>query len=89
VISGLLREPESEEVRCECGVLRLEVEQWAPVIGARRESVQEEKERPAPAAAEYVDAALAELLIPPALAPGRHAAGQLHGYRLFFFFLAL
>ena len=73
VIARLLREPEAEEVRGENGVLRLQVQQGPPVVRARGEAMQQEEERTAAAALEDMNAAAAELLVPPTLRPGLNA----------------
>ena len=51
--------------------------------------MQEEQQRTATAPLEDVNAAPAEFLVPPALAPRRHAGGQVHPYRLFFLLVAV
>jgi hypothetical protein len=51
--------------------------------------VQEHQQRLGPLLLEEVDAVTANLLVSPAVAPGRHAGGKVHPYRLFFFFFAL
>ena len=75
VVAGLLGEPEPEEVGGDHAVLGLLIEEEAPVVGARWEAVEDEKWIAA-AAPEHVDAAAAELLLAPALAPRGNPGGQ-------------
>ena len=63
VVPRLLGEPEAEEVGSDGSVLGLHAEQQAPVVRARGEAVEEEKQRIAAASPEEVDAAAAELLV--------------------------
>ena len=76
VVPRLLGEPEAEKVRGEDGVLGLQVEQEAPVIGARREAVQEDQERALGRRARRRGCGGRRTPRPPALAPRRHAGAS-------------
>src|SRR5215207_1211156 len=75
LVARLLGEPEPEEVGGDHAVLGLPIEEEAPVVGARWEAVEEDEKWIAAAAPEHVDAAAAELLLAPALAPRGNPGG--------------
>ena len=81
VVARLVGEAEAEEVEGEHGAVGLELEQRAPVEGARREAVQEQQRRVDPVALEDVDPPVAKLLRPPARLPLADPLAQLrrHG----------
>jgi hypothetical protein len=63
MVSGLLGQPEAEEVRSQDGVVGLLLEEQPPVIGARGKAMQKHQKGFAAAAFEDVDPAIAKLLI--------------------------
>ena len=77
VLAWLVGEAEAEEVEGEDGRPLQLAEQQPPVVGARREPVQEQEQRSLPVAAEDVDAVATVVLAGPAALPESDPVGAL------------
>src|SRR5215211_6922394 len=79
VVGRLVGKPEAEEVERERGSPPVQLQERTPVVGARRETVQEEQHRLLAVATEDVDRAAERLqtlaALPPPLHSVRHRSG--------------